>query len=113
MDYNSEFKATWDGQIMKIEEGELKIPTDLKEYINHPIDIIEIEPELGNHIIGESERKPRFVTDTLKLNKTYNLEGEIVRINNSIPVIQARINNQQNGTTANKMFMPAWGDVQI
>jgi len=92
MEYNSEFKATWDGQFMKIEEGELKIPTDLKEYIKYPIDMIEIEPELGNYIIGESERKPRFVTDTLRINKTYNLEGEIVRIDNSIPVIQVRIN---------------------
>ncbi len=92
MEYNSEFKATWHGQFMKIEEGELKIPTDLKEYIKYPIDMIEIEPELGNYIIGESERKPRFVTDTLRINKTYNLEGEIVRIDNSIPVIQVRIN---------------------
>jgi hypothetical protein len=92
MEYNSEFKAIWDGQFMKIEEGELKIPNDLKEYIKYPIDIIEIEPELGNHIIGQSERKPKFVTDTLRLNRVYNLEGEIVKINNSRPVMQVRIN---------------------
>jgi hypothetical protein len=92
MEYNSEFKAIWDGQFMKIEEGELKIPNDLKEYIKYPIDTIEIEPELGNHIIGQSERKPKFVTDTLRLNRVYNLEGEIVKINNSRPVTQVRIN---------------------
>jgi hypothetical protein len=92
MEYNSEFKATWDGQFMKIGEGAIKIPNELQEYIKYPIDIIGIEPELENYIIGEVDRKPRFTTDTLRLNTTYNLEGEIVRINNSIPVIQVRIN---------------------
>jgi hypothetical protein len=92
MDYNSEFKATWDGEFMQIKEGELKIPTELEEYIRHPITIIEIEPESENQIIGESLTKPRFLTDTLRLNKTYNLEGEIIRINKARPVVQVRIN---------------------
>lgn len=92
MEFNSEFKATWDGQFMKFEEGALKIPTELKEYIRYPINIIEIQPEQENKIIGESITKPRFVTDTLRLNKTYNLEGEIVRINKARPVVQVRIN---------------------
>lgn len=92
MEFKSEFKATWDGQFMKIEEGELKIPTELKEYIRYPINIIEIQPEQENQIIGESITKPRFVTDTLRLNKTYNLEGEIVRITKARPVVQVRIN---------------------
>lgn len=92
MDYNSEFKAIWDGQFMKIEEGELKIPDELREYINYPINIVEIEPELDNHIIGGPERKPKFMTDTLRVDKMYNLEGEIVGINNSRPIMQVRIN---------------------
>ena len=92
MEFNSEFKATWDGEFMKIEEGELKIPTELKEYIRYPINIIEIEPEQENQIVGETVTKPRFVTDTLRLNKTYNLEGEIVRISKARPVVQVRIN---------------------
>lgn len=93
MEFNSEFKATWDGEFMKIEEGELKIPTELKEHIRYPINIIEIVAEPGNQIIGESVTKPRFLTDTLKLNKAYNLEGEIVGINKARPVVQVRINN--------------------
>jgi hypothetical protein len=93
MEFNSEFRATWDGQFMKIEEGELKIPTELKEYIRYPINIIEIEAEPGNQIIGESVTKPRFLIDTLRLNKTYNLEGEIIGINKARPVVQVRINN--------------------
>ena len=92
MDYNSEFKAKWDGQFMKIEEGELKIPTDLKEYIKYPIDFIEIEPEPENERIGESVTRPRFLADTLRLNRTYNLEGEIIGIKNSRPVVEVRIN---------------------
>jgi hypothetical protein len=93
MEFNSEFRATWDGQFMKIEEGELKIPTELKEYIRYPINIIEIEAEPGNQIIGESVTKPRFLIDTLRLNRTYNLEGEIIGINKARPVVQVRINN--------------------
>ena len=38
MEFNSEIKATWDGQFMKIEEGEIKIPAELIEYIRYPID---------------------------------------------------------------------------
>ncbi len=92
MEYNSEFKATWDGQFMKIKEGELKIPTELREYIRFPINIIQITPEQENQKIGESMTKPRFITDTLRLNKTYNLEGEIVGINKARPIVQVRIN---------------------
>jgi hypothetical protein len=93
MEYNSKFKATWDGEFMKIEGGELKIPTELKDYIRYPINIIEIEAEPGNQIIGESVTKPRFLIDTLKLNKTYNLDGEIIGINKARPVVQVRISN--------------------
>jgi hypothetical protein len=77
---------------MKIKEGELKIPTELREYIRFPINIIEITPEQENQKIGESMTKPRFITDTLRLNKTYNLEGEIVGINKARPIVQVRIN---------------------
>jgi hypothetical protein len=93
MEYNSEFKAVWDGQLMKIIEGELKIPSDIREYIDYPIDIVEIKPEPGNQIIGEPEARPRFVTDTLRMNKVYNLEGEIIGIKDSRPVVEVRINN--------------------
>jgi hypothetical protein len=93
MEFNSEFKATWDGRFMKIQEGELKIPTGLKEYIRYPINIIEIEAEPENQVIGESVARPRFVSDTLTLNKMYNLEGEIIGINKARPVVQVRINN--------------------
>jgi hypothetical protein len=93
MEFNSEFKATWDGQFMKAEEGELRIPIELKEYIHYPINMIEIEAQPGNQVIGESQAKPRFVTDTLRLNKMYNLEGEIIGINKARPVVQVRINN--------------------
>jgi len=93
MEFNSELRATWDGQFMRIEEGELKIPTELKEYIRYPINTIEIEAEPGNQIIGESVTKPRFLMDTLRLNRTYNLEGEIIGINKARPVVQVRINN--------------------
>ena len=93
MEYNSEFKATWDGEFMKLEDGELKIPTELREHIRYPISIIEIEAQPGNHIIGESLAKPRFLIDTLELNKIYNLEGEIVGVNKARPVVQVRINN--------------------
>jgi hypothetical protein len=87
MEYYSEFKATWDGRFMKIEEGNLRIPNDPKEYIQYPIEIIEIERALRNQIIGESLIKPRFVTDTPRL-KRHSLRGEIIGTNNSRPVVQ-------------------------
>jgi hypothetical protein len=93
MEYNSELKAMWDGQFMKMVGGELKIPSDLREYIDYPIDIIDIKPESENQIVGELVAKPRFITDTLKIGNTYNLEGEIIGIINSRPLVEVRINN--------------------
>jgi hypothetical protein len=94
MDYESKFRGVWDGQKMIIKEGEIQIPSDLEKYIKRPILAVEIEPEFWEKSENDNVIKEYlFEKDTLKANKIYNLQGEIVGIKNNIPIMKVIINN--------------------
>jgi hypothetical protein len=93
MEYYSTFKAEWNGHFMVLKEGKLKIPDDLKKYIEYPIKYIEIQPEYFEKFENNSTTKLYCIDrDTLEINKTYNLSGEIMKVNNSKPVMEVTIN---------------------
>jgi hypothetical protein len=92
MDYFSEFTATWDGETMTIEKGEVKVPAELEEYISRPIELIEILPD--SYETFENDKVVRlldFETDTLKTSREYKIVGEIQAIRNSIPIMKVKI----------------------
>ena len=92
MEYYSRFSATWNGQKMKIEQGTIKVPEELEKYIKQPIEYVKIRPyDITKYENGERNVYYRFKTDTLKSNQTYNLRGEIIGINNSVPVLKVKI----------------------
>ena len=96
MEYDSKFSGTWDGQKITIKDGEIQIPRDLEKYIKRPIAVIEIEPEFWEKYVNDNVIKEyRFDKDTLKASEVYNLQGEIVEIRNSIPVMKVIINNSR------------------
>ncbi|MGV3540299.1 MAG: hypothetical protein ACO1OQ_10835 [Rufibacter sp.] len=92
MDYYSEFTSTWDGQYMRIENGDILIPDELKKYLKCPIEFVEIQPYKLEIFENDSlSSYPQFKLDTLKKDLTYKLVGEIVRINNFTPVFEVTI----------------------
>lgn len=96
MEYDSKFNGVWDGQKIVIKEGKIKIPSDLDKYIKRPISTVNIEPEFTEQFENENAIKDYwFQKDTLKTNRIYNLQGEIMEIKNGIPIMKVRINNSR------------------
>ena len=93
MTYYSDFVGTWNGKELERVSGEIKIPFELRKYMDHPIERVFIEPDYLNRFEnGVATKVYRFELDTLKVNREYKLEGEIYKIVDRKPVIRARIN---------------------
>ena len=96
MDYDSKFSGVWDGQKLTIKDGEIQIPADLEKYIKRPISEIEIQAKYNENYDNENVIKEYwFNKDTLKTNKNYSLQGQIIAIRNKIPVMEVLINNSR------------------
>lgn len=92
MEYYSDLTAIWNGQEMKDLKGEIKIPDQLKKYIDYPIKSIFIQSDYNNRVDnGDIKKVYNFELDTLKVNNEYKLSGEIIKIVNSKPVFIMRI----------------------
>lgn len=80
---------------MTIIDGEIQIPADIEKYIKRPISAVEIVPEVWEKFKNDNiVKENRFQKDILKVNRIYNLKGEILEIRNNIPVIKVIINNR-------------------
>ena len=92
MRYHSDFTGTWNGKEIENVEGEIKMPGKLRRHLDDPIEKILIQPAYTSHWeSGVMTKKDRFKTDTLVVNKGYRLGGEICRIIDGKPVIEAII----------------------
>jgi len=97
MVYYSEFSGTWNGQFVTIKVGKVKVPKELKEFIQQPITKVEIEPRFNEWHFSETGEKIdlSFNKDTLQTDLNYDFHGEIRAIRNKIPVLEVSIKKQQ------------------
>lgn len=92
MDYYSEFTGSWNGQFLIINTGDIKIPKELKLYVNTPITKVIIEPDVYEiYKNGDLKKEFNFNKDTLQINQQYKFSGEVQGIQNKILVIKAKV----------------------
>jgi hypothetical protein len=92
MEYYSHFTGIWNGKEIEIANGTIKVPEKLKPSLDYPITKILIQPAHYNQWKDGTETKIyRYNLDSLKKNGEYKLSGEIVKIIDRKPMIQARL----------------------
>ena len=92
MAYHSDFTGTWNGMEMENITGEIKIPQKLKKHLDYPIEKVLIQPaHFNQREDGIETIIHSYNLDTLRINEKYRLEGEICKIVDRKPMIQARI----------------------
>lgn len=84
-DYNTQFKGKWDGKYIVLDSGKISYPKDLEQYISKPIKKAKIKA--SEDIYDNENLSPLFINDTLKIGKIYLLYGDIIGIENQIPII--------------------------
>lgn len=96
MEYYSKFSGKWNGKEIEEINGEVKIPEELKKYIKYPINKILLQSASYDQFEGDNfKKKYYFKVDSLKLNKEYNLVGEVTQIINGKPMFKVKIKNRK------------------
>jgi hypothetical protein len=96
MEYHSMFSGKWNGEEIEEINGEVKIPNELKTYIDYPISKILIQSSSRlKKEDDEIKEKKYFELDSLRLNKEYILAGELIKIINRKPMFKVRIKNNR------------------
>ena len=86
-DYESFLVSKWNGINMILINGDLKIPKEIDNLIQKPVTKFILTPDTTN-FTDERGKQLNFKLDTLRINNQYKLYGEIIGIENGIPVMK-------------------------